>query len=492
MDEGDLLNPEHHRVAIIGAGLAGIGMAIRLRQRGIEDFVILEREEDLGGTWYVNTYPGCQCDVPSVLYSFSFAPNPDWTRSFAPQTEIEEYIRTCATSFDVKRFIRFGHEVSALRWDEDNQRWQIQTNQAVVTADVVVLGTGPLSEPSLPDITGIDTFEGTVFHSAEWRHDHDLTGKRVAAIGTGASAIQFVPQIQPTVEHLDVFQRTPPWIVPRPDRPLTRWERVLYRRLPLAQRALRTFIYWARELMVFGMVKNPRLAKPGERVAAKHLASQVSDPDLRSRLTPSFGFGCKRILLSDDYYPALMQPNVDLVSEPITEVRAGSIVTADGVDHEVDTIIFGTGFQAAEPPVARMIFGRDGRTMKDHWSEGAEAYLGTSVSGFPNLFMITGPNTGLGHTSMIFMMESQFNYIVDALEQMAAGSFSSVDVRGDVVTEYNQRLQSKLQHSVWNSGCASWYLDSRGHNTTMWPDFTWRFRLLTRRFDPTRYVTAAR
>jgi cation diffusion facilitator CzcD-associated flavoprotein CzcO len=267
---------------------------------------------------------------------------------------------------------------------------------------------------------------------------------------------------------------------------------VLYRRLPLAQRALRTFIYWARELMVFGMVKNPRLAKPGEQVAAKHLASQVSDPDLRSRLTPSFGFGCKRILLSDDYYPALMQPNVDLVSEPIKEVRPGSIGTADGVDHEVDTIIFGTGFQAAEPPVARMIFGRDGRTMKDHWSEGAVAYLGTSVSGFPNLFMITGPNTGLGHTSMIFMMESQFNYIVDALEQMGAGSLSSVDVRGDVVTEYNQRLQSKLQHSVWNSGCASWYLDSRGHNTTMWPDFTWRFRLLTRRFDPTRYVTTAR
>jgi cation diffusion facilitator CzcD-associated flavoprotein CzcO len=507
MDEANDLHPDHHRVAILGAGLAGIGMAIRLRQQGIEDFVIIEREDDLGGTWYVNTYPGCQCDVPSVLYSFSFAPNPDWTRSFAPQPEIEEYIRTCATAYDVKRFIRFGHDVSALRWDEGDRRWELETDQGVITADVVVLGTGPLSEPSLPDIAGIERFEGTIFHSAEWRHDHDLTGKRVAAIGTGASAIQFVPHIQPAVEHLDVFQRTPPWIVPRPDRPFAPWERLLYRRVPLAQRALRAAIYWARELMVLGMVKNPRLAGPAKQVAAKHLAHQVSDPDLRAKLTPSFAFGCKRILLSDDYYPALTQANVDLVTEPIKEVRAGSIVTADGAEHEVDTIILGTGFQAAEPPVARMIRGRDGRTMAEHWSEGApdgasdgasegagegaQAYLGTSVSGFPNLFMITGPNTGLGHTSMIFMMESQFNYIVDAVEQMGSGGLSSVDVRGDVVRQYNQQLQAKLKGSVWNSGCASWYLDSHGHNTTMWPDFTWRFRLLTRRFDPAQYVTTS-
>ncbi|HEX4220451.1 MAG TPA: NAD(P)/FAD-dependent oxidoreductase, partial [Acidimicrobiales bacterium] len=457
-------------MAIVGAGLAGIGMAIRLRQQSIEDFVILEREDDLGGTWYVNTYPGCQCDVPSVLYSFSFAPNPNWTRSFAPQPEIEEYIRTCATRYDVKRFIRFGHGVSGLQWDEGGRCWHIETDQGEITADVVVLGTGPLSEPSLPDIPGIETFRGTIFHSAEWRHDHDLTGRRVAAIGTGASAIQFVPQIQPTVEHLDVFQRTPPWIVPRPDRPFARWERIVYRRLPSAQRALRAGIYWARELMVLAMVKHPRLARPAQRVAAKHLARQVEDPELRRRLTPSFAFGCKRILLSDDYYPALTRPNVDLVTEPIAEVRSGSIVTADGVAHEVDTIILGTGFQAAEPPVAQMVRGRDGRTMAEHWGNGAQAYLGTSVAGFPNLFMITGPNTGLGHTSMIFMMESQFNYIVDALEQMGAAGLSTVDVRGDAVTTYNQDLQSKLARSVWNSGCSSWYLDSRGHNTTMWPD----------------------
>ncbi|HEY1467121.1 MAG TPA: NAD(P)/FAD-dependent oxidoreductase, partial [Acidimicrobiales bacterium] len=380
MNEGNVLQPDHHRVAILGAGLAGIGMAIRLRQQGIEDFVIIEREDDLGGTWYVNTYPGCQCDVPSVLYSFSFAPNPDWTRSFAPQPEIEEYIRTCATTYDVKRFIRFGHDVSGLRWDEDDRRWELDTNQGVITADVVVLGTGPLSEPSLPDITGIERFEGTIFHSAEWRHDHDLTGKRVAAIGTGASAIQFVPQIQPAVEHLDVFQRTPPWIVPRPDRPFAGWERVLYRRVPLAQRALRAAIYWARELLVLTMVKNPRLAKPAERVAAKHLAHQVSDPDLRAKLTPSFAFGCKRILLSNDYYPALTQSNVDLVTEPIQEVRAGSIVTADGLEHEVDTIILGTGFQAAEPPVARMIRGRDGRTMAEHWSDRVGDGVGDGLS----------------------------------------------------------------------------------------------------------------
>jgi cation diffusion facilitator CzcD-associated flavoprotein CzcO len=479
---------DHHQVVIVGAGFGGIGVALRLRQEGVDDIVILEQEDDLGGTWYVNTYPGCQCDVPSLLYSLSWAPNPDWTRTFATQPEIEEYLRSIGERTGVRRIIRFGTEVTEARWDGEMIRWIVETPAGTVTADVLVLATGPLSTPSLPDIDGLDTFEGSVFHSARWDHDHDLAGKRVAVIGTGASAIQFVPQIQPVVGHLTVFQRTPPWIVPRPDRPFKRWERWMFRHSSLAMRLSRARVYWSRELMVFMFAKRPRLAKYATAPALRHLDDQVPDPALRAKLTPDYTLGCKRVLLSNDYLPTLSRPDVELVTEPIDRVLPHAIVTRDGAEHPVDTIILGTGFESAEYPIATKVRSSDGRTMSEQWSGSARAYLGTSVAGFPNLFLITGPNTGLGHSSMVFMMESQCNYIVDALKTMASGEYRTIDVTPEAMAEFNEEMQSRLGRSVWSSGCSSWYLDASGHNTTMWPDFTWRYRQRTRHFDAGRYA----
>jgi cation diffusion facilitator CzcD-associated flavoprotein CzcO len=480
--------PPHHRVVIVGAGFGGLGLALRLRREGVDDVVILEQEDDLGGTWYVNTYPGCQCDVPSLLYSLSEAPNPSWTRTFAPQPEIEEYLRDVADRFDLKRDIRFGTELLGADWDAGAQQWVLATSEGPLSADILILAAGFLSEPALPAIEGLDRFQGTLFHSARWRHDHDLTGERVAVIGTGASAIQFVPEIQPRVGHLSVFQRTAPWVMPRPDRPFKRWEHWLFGRSRLAARASRARIYWSRELLVLVFARYPRLGRFGAQGALKHLKDQVDDAGLRAKLTPDYALGCKRVLLSNEYFPALAQPNTELVTEPIAEVRAHAVVTADGVEHPVDTIILGTGFEATEPPIARRVRAADGRTMREHWGGSMQAYLGTTVAGFPNLFLIIGPNTGLGHSSMIFMIESQANYVVDALRTMSARNLTSVSVDPTAVAEFNDELQEKLGHTVWSTGCSSWYLDASGRNTTLWPDFTWQFRQRTRRFDADRYL----
>ncbi len=464
-----------------------MGLAIRLQGEGIDDVVVLEREEDLGGTWYVNTYPGCQCDVPSLLYSFSSAPNPEWTRTFAPQPEIEDYLRAVAERANVKRLIRFGTEVTGASWEPGPRRWSVETTGGTVTGDLLVLASGFLSTPSVPAIDGLDQFAGTVFHSARWDHDHDLAGERVAVIGTGASAIQFVPQIQPQVSHLSVFQRTAPWIMPRPDRAFSERERRLFRRWPLAMQLARARIYWSRELMVLMFAKWPRLAKYASLGARRHLEEQVADLGLRDRLTPHYALGCKRVLLSNDYYPSVTQPNVDLVTEPIAMVTADAVVTADGTEHRVDTIILGTGFTVTDPPIAQMVTGADGRTLAEHWGGSLTAYLGSTVAGFPNLFIIVGPNTGLGHSSMVFMMESQFNYIVDALKTLAARNADTFSVHPSAVQTFNEEIQAEMAHTVWSSGCSSWYLDASGRNTTLWPDFTWRYRQRTRHFDVDRY-----
>ena len=474
-------------MVIIGAGFSGIGLAVRLQAEGLDDVVILEKEDDLGGTWYVNTYPGCQCDVPSLLYSLSFQPNTEWTRTFAPQPEIEEYLRTVAERTNVKRLIRFNAEVTGARWDAAARRWRVTTAEGEVTADLCVMATGFLSTPSSPSIPGLDHFAGTVFHSARWDHDHDLSGERVAVVGTGASAIQFVPQIASRVAHLTVFQRTPPWVMPRPDRAFTPRERWLFRHSALAMRISRARIYWTRELMVVMFAKQPRLATLASAGARKHLAEQVADAGLRARLTPDYALGCKRVLLSNDYYPALTQPHVELVTDPISEVTADAVVTRDGTEHRVDTIILGTGFAVTEPPMAEHVHGADGRSLAEHWAGSPSAYLGTTLAGFPNLFVMVGPNTGLGHSSMVFMMECQYNYVVDALKTMAARAVDSFSVDPDAVEAFNDEIQAKLARTVWNSGCSSWYLDGTGRNTTLWPDFTWRYRQRTRRFDAERY-----
>jgi cation diffusion facilitator CzcD-associated flavoprotein CzcO len=482
---------DEQRIAIIGTGFAGLGMAIRLKQEGIHDFVVLEKADDVGGTWRENTYPGVQCDVPSHLYSFSFAPNPRWTRTFPLGDEIRDYLRDCATRYGVLPHIRFGQEVRSADWDDEARRWRIDTTDDSFVVQVLVAGTGPLHEPSSPDVPGLERFEGPVFHSAQWDHDHDLTGERVVVVGTGASAIQFVPRIQPKVSELHLFQRTPPWVVPHRDRAISTLEKRIYAKFPAAQLAMRAGIYWARESFVLGFI-DPRFAKLPENVARKHIAAQFPDPDLRRKVTPDYTIGCKRVLISNDYYPALNEPNVDLVTSGIAEVRPHAVVDGAGVERAADTIIFGTGFRVTDPPAAEVVRGRDGRTLAETWEGSMQAHRGTTIAGFPNLFFLVGPNTGLGHNSIVFMIESQLNYVVDALRTMDARGATSIDVHPEAQAAFNDRVQERLRDTVWSSGgCASWYLDDTGRNTTLWPGFTWPFRRLLRRFDPGHYELRA-
>ncbi|MQA15685.1 MAG: NAD(P)-binding protein [Pseudonocardiaceae bacterium] len=480
---------EHHRVIVVGTGFAGIGMAIRLRERGITDFVVLERAGDIGGTWRDNTYPGAACDVPSHLYSFSFALNPAWSRSFSGQQEIWDYLQRCTDAYGVRPHLRLHHEVLDASWDHDARRWHVRTNRGGLTADILVTGTGALSEPSTPDIPGLESFQGSVFHSAQWDHSHDLSGRRVAVIGTGASAIQFVPEIQPEVESLTVFQRTPPWVIPRLDRDLTGAEKALYRAAPRLQQLVRAAIYWARESYVLGFSFNRRLMKAAELIARRQLRRQVPDEAVRATLTPDYTIGCKRILISSDYYPAIMKSNVDVVTSGITEIGPRSVCTGDGAEREVDTIIFGTGFHVTDMPVASRIRGREGRCLAETWADSAQAHRGTTVAGFPNLFMLVGPNTGLGHTSMVYMIESQVSYVLDALRHLERSGAAAVEARLPAQVAYNESVQERMRDTVWTTGgCASWYLDARGRNTTLWPSFSWQFRRATRRFEPAEYV----
>jgi cation diffusion facilitator CzcD-associated flavoprotein CzcO len=477
----------HRRIAIVGSGFSGLGLAIRLKQRGLHDFVVLERAAELGGTWRDNSYPGCACDVPSLLYSFSFAPNPDWSRTFSPQPEIWEYLRRVAHDHGIDHHIRYRNEVTAARWEPDAELWRIHTTAGELTAELLVAGVGPLSDPKLPEIEGIERFQGTIFHSARWQHEHDLEGERVAVIGTGASSIQLVPEIQPRVGRMHVFQRTPPWVVAHHDRPTARWERLLYRALPPVQRLARGAVYWARELFVVFLM-HPREGSLPERLARRHLRAQVADAGLRERLSPDYRIGCKRIVISNDYYPALQQPNVELVTDPISAITPHGILTSDGAERELDTIILGTGFHVSDMPAATWIRGGDGRTLADVWQGSPRAYLGTTVSGFPNLFLLVGPNTGLGHNSIVFMIESQLHYLIECLRFMDRSGLGVVEVREPVERAFNEELQRRLRDTVWNSGgCLSWYLDERGRNTTIWPGSTWPYRRRLRRFEPDDY-----
>jgi cation diffusion facilitator CzcD-associated flavoprotein CzcO len=479
----------HTRVAIIGSGFAGLGTAIRLRRRGEEDFIIFERAGDVGGTWRDNSYPGCACDVQSHLYSFSFAPNPDWTRSYSPQPEIWDYLRRCARDFGVLPHVRFNHEVHDARWDEAARLWRIDTSQGVYTADVLVLASGALSEPRVPELPGFENFKGKSFHSARWDHAYDLTGKRVAVVGTGASAVQFVPAIQTRVARLHVFQRTAPWVMPRLDRALAEGERRMFRRFPLAQRIARAGIYAFRELFFLGF-RHVRLSRLViRRVAMRHLERGVPDPVLRAKLTPAYDIGCKRILVSNDYLPALTRPNVELVTEPIREIREHSIITGDGGEREVDLIIFGTGFRVTDQPMADRVRGRDGVTLAEVWAGSPRAHVGTTVAGFPNLFILLGPNTGLGHTSVVYMIEAQIEHVMKALDYMRRHGVATLEPRAEAQAAYVAEVDRRMTGTVWvTGGCASWYLDRTGRNSTIWPDFTWRFRRRAARLDPSEYV----
>lgn len=484
--------PAHVHVLVVGAGFGGLATAIKLSEAGENDFLVLERGEDVGGTWRDNTYPGAACDVPSQLYSYSFALNPDWSRSFSPQPEIQAYIRrTAAESGTLDRFV-FGVEVIDARWDDENHRWHVVTSAGEVTADIVVAAAGALSEPKNPDISGFDSFEGEVFHSARWDHDADLTGKRVAIIGTGASAIQIVPEIAKTVGHLDVYQRTAPWVLPRNDRDYTAIEKLGFKHLPGLQRLYRTGIYWGRELYVPGFTKFPKLATPAKLAALANIRKGISDPELREKVTPDFQIGCKRILISNTYYPALAQDHVDLVTDGIAEVTPTGIVTRDGTTREVDVIIVATGFHTTDLPIAHHITGRGGITLADHYAEvGMQAYKGSTVNGFPNLFFVVGPNTGLGHSSMVFMIESQVAYVVDAVRHLRTTGVTAVEPTPEAQASWVDDIQARMTRTVWSTGgCASWYLDSHGRNVTLWPRSTFTFRRLTASFDSENYRTA--
>jgi cation diffusion facilitator CzcD-associated flavoprotein CzcO len=483
---------DHHKLVIVGTGFSGLGMAIRLKQEGEHDFVLLERAGDIGGTWRDNTYPGCRCDVPSHLYSFSFAPNPNWSSTFSPQEEILDYLKDCANRFGVTPHVRFDTELESAAWDDDAGLWRVETSEGPLTSDFLVAAQGPLSEPSLPEVPGLEDFEGTAFHSAQWDHDHDLTGERVAVIGTGASAIQFVPEVQPTVGKLHVFQRTAPWVVPHPNRPIKAWERSLYRLFPLAQLAMRAGIYWARELFVL-LFRHPPVNRLLEQLPLRHMRSQIKDPELRRKLTPGYRMGCKRILPTDEWYPALAQPNVEVITGGVSEIRPDSVVAGDGTEREVDTIIFGTGFHVTDVPIANRIHGRDGRTLAETWNGSMQAYKGTTVAGYPNLFFLVGPNTGLGHTSIVFIIESQVEYVLDALKTMRLRGAGTLEVGEQAQAAYNAELDRMTEGTVWvTGGCTSYYIDRNGHNSALWPTYTWPFRRRLRHFDASAYTLSPR
>ncbi|MEZ0539498.1 flavin-containing monooxygenase [Fibrella arboris] len=479
------------QVAIIGAGFAGLGAAIRLTMSGRMSFVIYERADDVGGTWRENTYPGCACDVPSHLYSFSFAPNPDWSKAYSPQAEIHQYLRQCVDRFRLRERIRFNTAVVDTRWLEERACWQLTDERGdVLTARVVVAATGPLNRPSVPDLPGLGTFTGTTFHSARWNHDCDLRGKRVAVIGTGASAIQIVPEIAPIATQLTVFQRTAPYVTPRRNKAYGSWQKRLYAALPVLQQFHRAAFYWFNELFGLSFIGNETLNKLGTKTARMHLEAQIKDPELRRNLWPDYKLGCKRILVSDDYYPALTRPNVDLVTERIESVTPTGIRTQDGKERAFDALIFSTGFVVADIYLNQVIMGRNGRNLLGEWEQtGAQALFGLTVSGFPNLLFLLGPNTGLGHTSVVHMIESQITYLLDYVQQLEqAGDDAFLDVKPATQRTHNEQLQQQMTGTVWASGCQSWYMNQRGQNTTLWPALTVTYRKATRRVNLADYV----
>ncbi len=480
----------HHDVAIIGAGFGGLGMGIKLKQAKRNNFIILERASELGGTWRDNTYPGCACDVPSVVYSFSFDQNPNWTHLYSKQPEILAYLRACVERFNIRDHIRFNSDVCELRFVEADGYWEVKTRVGeVFTARHVVSAMGPLNRPNMPNFPGLDKFQGEKFHSSQWRHDVDLTGKRVAVVGTGASAIQFIPEVAKQAGHVTVFQRTPPWVIGRHDQPVAGWRKQLYAQLPQVMQAQRGLEYLFLESRIGGFMGNPIGAAGFQKIAERALERMVPDPTLRAAVTPNYKPGCKRILVSDDYYPALMRDNVTLVTHPVDSVTERGVVYTNDVECEVDVIIFGTGFVASEYLIDMSVFGRNKRELITEWGDsGPNAYRGTQISGYPNLFFILGPNTGLGHNSVVHMMESQYAYIFDYFRLLEEQRKPFLDVKPEAQVAYNDKLQQRLANTIWQSGgCQSWYQMANGKNTTLWPGSTIRFRREMRRVSAEAY-----
>lgn len=469
------------RVLIIGSGFAGLGLAMQLRKAGEDDFLLLEKAGEVGGTWRDNSYPGAACDVPSHLYSFSFEPKHDWSRKFAPQAEIHAYILQCVEKHRLRPHIRLNSEVLGAEFDAARGIWRVElAGGEVIETQVLVSACGQLNRPAYPKLPGLELFRGEAFHSARWRHDLDLTGKRVAVIGTGASAIQFVPQIQPKLASLSLFQRSAAYVLAKPDRAYRPWEIALKQRLPLLQRADRLLQYLHHEGRALAFIRFPWLMRLFRHSFTRHLQRQMPDAGKRERLQPNYPMGCKRILISNDYFPALAQANVEIVDSAIREVREQSLVTADGREHPCDVLIYGTGFTATDFLAPMHIRGLDGLELNQAWKGGAEAYKGISVSGFPNLFLLYGPNTNLGHNSILYMLESQYAYVMGCLQALREQGLRYLDLRPTVQRSYNADLQQATHRTIWEQGCDSWYKTATGKNTNNWPGFTFTYRLMTR------------
>jgi cation diffusion facilitator CzcD-associated flavoprotein CzcO len=473
-------------IAIIGSGFGGLGVAIELKRAGYTDIVLLEKGEEVGGVWRENTYPGAACDIPSPYYSFSYEPNPRWPRRYSSQPVILDYLRTVADSYDVRRHIRFGTEVTAADFDASARKWTVHTSTADrIEVDVLISAVGQLSRPSWPKIDGRESFDGPAFHSAQWDHDVDLAGKRVAVIGTGASAIQFVPEIQPAVAKLSLFQRTPPYVVPRPDTEFSALHQKVFTRAPLTELAERAGWWGVTETMGVAFLYSKALSKVVEGVARAHLKHQVKDPALRAKLWPDYPVGCKRILFASNYFPALQQPNVDVVTDRIQRVEPTGVRTDDGVLHEADVIIYGTGFTATDFLAPLKIRGLGGQDLREQWSTGARAYLGISVPSFPNLFLMYGPNTNTGSGSIVFFQECQARYIRQAVDHLHRTG-QPIAVRPEVEAEFDRQTQARLVNGVW-SQCSNWYRDASGRVSTNWPGTQTEYRRRTAHFDAADY-----
>ncbi len=474
---------------IIGSGFAGLCAAIKLKEQDENNFVILERNDWLGGTWYDNHYPGAACDVESHLYSYSFEPNPNWSRNFGPQQEILKYMEHCAEKYDLKKHLHYNTTVTQATFNEPTGTWSVtaEGGKNFITR-VIISCSGGLSQPMYPDIQGIDTFTSTMFHSAKWDKNFDWKNKAIAVIGTGASAIQIVPAIATDVKQLYLFQRTPPWILPKPDAEISSLRRWLYDNLPFTQSLYRSRLYWQHELMALGFIKYPGILKLASKMALRYLKKSVPDEKLRQKLTPNYVMGCKRVLITNDYYPALNRNNVEVITDGIQQITDTGVLTKDGKQKDVDAIIIATGFQAAEEVSRFAVKGRNGIDLNEAWRDGAEAYLGTTVSGFPNMFLVVGPNTGLGHSSMILMIEAQVNLIMESLKAMKQKKAKFIDLKKNVQQEFNKEIQEKLSHTVWqNGGCHSWYQMKNGKNVTLWPGFTFTFMQRTKKFEEEKY-----
>ena len=486
--------PTRTDVVVIGSGFAGLGTAIRLKESGVQDVVILEAADEVGGTWRDNTYPGAACDIQSHLYSFSFEPNPDWSKAYSPQPEIQRYLVRTADRYGLRDHLYTGAHVLDATWGADTATWTVTTaDDRAWQARAVVGAIGGLRDPKYPDLPGRDTFAGVEMHSARWDHDVDLAGKKVVVVGTGASAIQIVPAIAEEAGHVTLVQRTAPWILPRGQHDYPDLLKRAFRHVPGLQALHRTQLYWQNELRFAAFGRLNRVLMPVvEKVASAYLRTQVRDPELRRTVQPDYRLGCKRMLISDDYYPSLTRDDVDVVTDGIAEVTPTGLVTDAGEAIDADVIVYCTGFHI-EAPLGRLtVRGTDGRTLQEAWDDRPISYMGVTMPGFPNLFLMVGPNSGLGHNSIIFMIESQLNYVVPALRDLVQGDVAAYDLRPEALAAFRDEVDRRSQHTVWSSGCDSWYVDAQGRNYTLWPASTAEYRLRMARFDPRPYRVTRR